>query len=72
MWKLEAQGDRAADLKAQLAAAHMQLEERRKDLDKRECEKEEARMEVARLKAEHDMQEIKLEETKAKLDDKEE
>ena len=72
MWKLEAQGDKAADLKAQLAAAHMQLEERRKDLDKRECEKEEARMEVARLKAEHDMQEIKLEETKAKLDDKEE
>ena len=45
-WKTEAQDEKIADLKAQLAASQLQLEERRKDLDKREGEKEEARLEV--------------------------
>ena len=65
MWKTQAQEDKVADLKTL-------LEERRKDLDKCEGEKQEARLEAARLKAERDLQEGKLEETRAKLDAKEE
>ena len=72
MWKTQAQEDKVADLKTLLAGLQLQLEERRKDLDKCEGEKQEARLEAARLKAERDLQEGKLEETRAKLDAKEE
>ena len=72
MWKSQAQEEKVADLKTLLASLQLQLEERRKDLDKCEGEKQEARLEAARLKAERDLQEGKLEETRAKLDAKEE
>jgi hypothetical protein len=72
IWKSQAQEEKVADLKTLLASLQLQLVERRKDLDKCEGEKQEARLEAARLKAERDLQEGKLEETRAKLDAKEE
>ena len=69
-WKLEAQEDRAADLKEQLAGVQQQLDLKANALASLDSENQEAKLEIARLTAERGMQEAKLDEIKTTLQEK--